>query len=64
MANNEYAQPEEKSVFESSIYQRFKMNSHKILIDKSPKIVLKNVKDNKKLEKLKKKLGKLLEITF
>ena len=38
---------------EISIYQRFKVNSHKILIDNNP---LKNLKNNKQLGLIKKKL--------
>jgi hypothetical protein len=53
---NAYAQPTDTAVFESSIYQRFKMNSHKILIENPQKVSLKEVKENKKLDIIKKKL--------
>lgn len=55
-SNNAYAQPNDTAIFESSIYQRFKMNSHKILIENPQKVTLKEVKENKKLEIIKKKL--------
>lgn len=55
-SNNAYAQPNDAAIFESSIYQRFKMNSHKILIENPQKVSLKEVKENKKLEIIKKKL--------
>lgn len=44
---------------ETSIYKRFKMNSHKIMIPNNPPQVSQSqAKQNKKLDLLKSKLGK------
>lgn len=42
---------------ESSIYKRFKMNSHKILIESPQQTTIKAARKNKKLELIKKNLS-------
>ena len=49
---------EKKEGKETSIYQRFKMNSHKIMIDVPNEGAFTDNKKNHKLEILKKRLGK------
>jgi len=44
---------------ESSIYKRFKMNSHKILIESPQQTTIKDARKNKKLELIKKNLSKI-----
>ena len=49
---------EKKEGKETSIYQRFKMNSHKIMIDVPNEGAFTDNKKNHKLEILKKRLGR------
>ena len=58
----EQSSPNVKDNQQISIYQRFKRNSHKIMIDVPKEGAFNDARQNTKLEAIKKRIGKYKEL--